>query len=156
MLKPAAAYLRVSTDGQDTKSQRDKIEEYALANDYEVETWFVDEALSGTLDDRPALLELKEWVPKNEGKSVLMVGIDRLARDFVIYADFSQLFNNYRINSVYLNCPKVGEPSIDTLLQNILAAFAAYEKDVIRDRMDRGKRFKIKSGIISAGGPALY
>ena len=154
--KQAAAYLRVSTDGQDIRSQRDKIEEYAEANDYIVEEWFVDEALSGTLDDRPALLKLKEWVPNNTGKSILMVGIDRLARDFTIYADFSRLFLDYQVDAVYLNCPKIGEPSIDTLLQNILAAFAAYEKDVIRDRLNRGKLYKIKNGIISAGGPALF
>lgn len=156
MSKIAAAYLRVSTDGQDTRSQRSKIEEYAQANDYIVEKWFVDEALSGTLDDRPALLELKEWVPNNTGKSILMVGIDRLARDFTIYADFSKLFLDCQVDAVYLNCPKVGEPSIDTLLQNILAAFAAYEKDVIRDRLNRGKLYKIKNGIISAGGPSLF
>ncbi len=154
--KQAAAYLRVSTDGQDTRSQRSKIEEYAQANNYIVEKWFVDEALSGTLDDRPALLELKEWVPNNTGKSILMVGIDRLARDFTIYADFSKLFLDHQVDAVYLNCPKIGEPSIDTLLQNILAAFAAYEKDVIRDRLNRGKLFKIKNGIISAGGPSLF
>ncbi|HSV95140.1 MAG TPA: recombinase family protein [Spirochaetia bacterium] len=155
-MKQAVAYLRVSTDGQDTKSQRSKIEEYAEANGYEVEQWFVDEALSGTLDDRPQLLALKEWVPKNDGKSILMVGLDRLARDFTIYADFSSLFLSHNVHAVYLNCPTIGEPSIDTLLQNILAAFAAYEKDVIRDRMQRGKNYKLKNGIIAAGGPPLF
>lgn len=155
-MKKAVAYLRVSTDGQDTKSQRDKIEEYAKVNDYEVEKWFVDEALSGTLDDRPQLLALKEWVPNNEGKSILMVGLDRLARDFAIFIEMSTLFNNFNVNPVYINCPSSGDAVMDTFLQNILASFASLEKELISQRFNRGKRFKLKNGIIAAGGPPLF
>jgi len=155
-MKQAVAYLRVSTDGQDTKSQRDKIEEYATANGYEVEKYFEDYALSGSLDDRPQLLALKEWVPKNEGKSVLMVGLDRLARDFAIFIDMSTLFNNYNVIPVYINCPTSGDAVMDTFLQNILASFASLEKELISQRFNRGKRFKLKNGIIAAGGPPLF
>lgn len=152
----SCAYLRVSTDQQDISSQKFKIEEFAQSHGYDIERWFIDEALSGTLEDRPQLLALKEWVPRNEGKSVLMVGLDRLARNFAIYAEFSTLFASHEVHPVYLNCPTIGEPSVDTLLQNIMASFAAYERDVIRDRLQRGKDFKLKHGIIAAGGPPLF
>ncbi len=155
-MKKAVAYLRVSTDSQSTSSQRDKIQEYAVANGYEVEKWFEDSALSGTLDDRPQLLALKEWVPNNEGKSILMVGLDRLARDFAIFIDMSTLFNNYNVTPVYINCPSSGDAVMDTFLQNILASFASLEKELISQRFNRGKRFKLKNGIIAAGGPPLF
>lgn len=57
----AAAYLRVSTDGQvgedkyGLAAQRQAITDFAVANGIEIVQWYSDEGFSGATLDRPAL-----------------------------------------------------------------------------------------------------
>jgi len=132
----AVAYIRGTQEN--LEFQKSQITNYSKAHNYQVEKWFVDKNTSANDRNRSGLLGLKEWVPNNKGGTILLTGIDRLSRDFVLYADISKLFIDNNVNTTYLNCCKDGEATHDSLLQNILSAFAAYEKDVISERVKRG------------------
>ncbi|MEK7098207.1 MAG: recombinase family protein, partial [Patescibacteria group bacterium] len=155
-VRPAVGYCRVSTDQQNFASQKDKIAEFAKRNGYEISHWFIDEAISGAEEERPQLLALKEWVKNHNGGTVIMSNVDRLARDFYIFAIYSRLFRENSINVLYIATPQSGEPAMDNLIQMILGAFAEFEKNIIKERFMRGKRYKLKSGFSVGGGKAPF
>ena len=55
-------YLRVSSRSQQVKSQRYQIERYLSANKADTARWFVDDGISGSVMDRPALDSLKRAI----------------------------------------------------------------------------------------------
>ncbi|MFP3365933.1 recombinase family protein, partial [Pseudoalteromonas sp. SIMBA_148] len=72
------AYLRVSTEDQNTETQR-----ATIGGRYQVERWFADEATSGAIkaQDRTELSKLIQYV--REGDTVVVYAIDRLGRDTI-------------------------------------------------------------------------
>ncbi len=150
------AYCRVSTSEQDVSSQKEKVRDFATKNGYEISEWFVDEAISGAEEERPQLVALKNWVINNNGGSVIMSNVDRLARDFYIFAMYSRLFKDNNVTPIYIATPQSGEPAMDNLIQMILGAFAEFEKNIIKERFMRGKRYKVKNGLASGGGKPPY
>jgi len=150
------AYVRVSTSGQDTSSQKDKLATYATERQIEVSDWFVDEAISGTAEERPQLEKLKQWCMDNPGGRVLCLGLDRQARDMYVYVSLERHFQQYSITPEYLGFSSTGNVATDTLMKNILASFAAYELDVIKERMNRGKRYLLKQGKLAMGGQPSF
>ena len=64
-------YIRVSTElqeknGYGLKIQEDSISKFASENDYNLIKIFRDEAVSGALKDRPALIELLDYAQNNK------------------------------------------------------------------------------------------
>ena len=150
------AYVRVSTGGQDVQSQKDKLATYAKERDIKIGEWFVDEAVSGTLDERPQLQRLKDWCVDNHGSRVLCLGLDRTARDMYVYVSLERHFQEHEISVEYLGFSSTGNLATDQLMKNILASFAQYELDVIKERMNRGKRYLLKQGKFVMGGQPSY
>jgi len=85
-LKRAAVYARVSTDKQEREetvaSQLDLLRQIAEAHGYEVlpGNVFIDDGMSGTRLDRPALDRLRDLVAEGAFEVVLVTTPDRLAR----------------------------------------------------------------------------
>ncbi len=76
------AYARVSTLlGQDPEHQLSAIRQFAQARDFELVREFVDRGVSGSKERRPALDEMVRDARLGRFKVVVIVGIDRLARD---------------------------------------------------------------------------
>ena len=82
----AFAYLRVSGKGQITgdgfKRQLEEINSYSANAGYSIENVYKEEAVSGTLDEtqRPAFQEMITDILKNGVRTVIIEGMDRLAR----------------------------------------------------------------------------
>ena len=74
-----AAYVRVSSRGQDHASQRAAIERAAAARGECIERWFAEKQ-SGSKLDRPALAELRELVRRGEVTRLYVFRLDRLSR----------------------------------------------------------------------------
>jgi predicted site-specific integrase-resolvase len=85
-LKRAALYARVSTDKQEREdtvaSQVDLLHQLAAAHGYEVlpGSVFIDDGISGTRLDRPALERLRDLVAEGVFEVLLVTAPDRLAR----------------------------------------------------------------------------
>ena len=156
MTKPAVAYLRVSTDGQTVETQKFKITQYATEHDYEIIDWFIDEAKSGALEDRPDLIRLKEWVTHNEGGSIIFVNNDRLARDLYIFYTAKHLFDEWGMDVHYLNFTPTGNLAMDEFLLGSLANFAQLERYMIFERFEGGRQRKISEQKKAWGGTPRY
>lgn len=86
--RKAFAYLRVSSKGQVTghgfDRQRETIEDYAKRHGIEVVEVFQEEGVSGATDegDRPAFQDMVSAILKNGVRTVIVEGLDRLAREY--------------------------------------------------------------------------
>jgi DNA invertase Pin-like site-specific DNA recombinase len=89
-MKKAFAYLRVSgkgqIDGDGFDRQEETIREYAESNEIKVVKVFREEGVSGTKGevDRPAFQEMVSEILKNGVRTVIIEGLDRLAREYRI------------------------------------------------------------------------
>ena len=85
-LTRAALYARVSTEKQEREetvaSQVDQLYQTAAAHGYDVApgSVFIDDGVSGTRLDRPALERLRDLVAEGAFEVVLVTAPDRLAR----------------------------------------------------------------------------
>lgn len=90
MGKKAFAYLRVSGKGQlkgdGFDRQETEIRGYAIKNGFEIVTVFKEKAVSGIKGeaDRPAFQKMVAEILKNGVRTVIIEGLDRLAREYRI------------------------------------------------------------------------
>jgi len=88
----AVGYLRYSSDSQSEgysiEAQKNAIDTFALREGYEIEKYYIDEARSGTNDNRESFLNMIEDAEKKLFQYVLVHKLDRFSRsrkDSIIY-----------------------------------------------------------------------
>lgn len=157
-------YCRVSTDNQrEDKTidiQKEALEEYAQSNNYELVRVFSDNGVSGGLEDRPALVEMFDYLEGEEGKGVdgvIIYKLDRLARDVRIQENLIYDLQEKRGKKII----SIKEPDLDSkditrvLMRQMLGAISQYEKGVITMRLKAGRMNKIRKGGYAGGAVAL-
>lgn len=124
-------YIRVSTTDQNTERQ--------LA-DVQLARTFTDKA-SGGSTNRPALTDCLAFL--REGDTLHVHSIDRLARSLVdlerIVADLNArgvAVAFHKENLTFL--PGNGSDPMKTLLRQVMAAFAQFERSIIKERQREG------------------
>ena len=131
-------YLRVSSRSQQVKSQRYQIERYLSANKVDDARWFVDDGISGSVMDRPALNSLKRAIFLGEVDTVVVYSLDRLARDavegMVMIADW--LRRGVRLIVITMQMDFSGE--VGQMVASLLLHIAQMERTRIRDRQAAG------------------
>jgi len=155
-----AKYKRCSTDNQELTLQDDilekEIKRFKEDNpNVEVVIFnFEDFALSGkTADDRPALVEMMEGISKGTINKVYVTKMDRLARSLQDLLNLTDKMQKRDVDFV------VVEQKIDTsnpqgkLLFQIIGAFSEFERTIIRERMEAGRRKAKETGITKSGKP---
>lgn len=86
----AFGYVRVSGKGQvggdGFRRQEAEIQAFAKGNGYEVARVFQEEGVSGTTDeaDRPAFQDMVSAILRNGVRTIIVEGLDRLAREYRI------------------------------------------------------------------------
>ena len=143
-----AAYLRVSTAEQNVGSQRTALEKWASLHEVEL-TYFVDDGVSGTKTNRPALDEMMGRVEAGGFVGVVCFKLDRLGRsvrDLVTLSD--------KLKKRGLALASVSE-SINTdspageMVFHVLAAMAQFERATIVERVRAGMAHARKNGTRS-------
>jgi DNA invertase Pin-like site-specific DNA recombinase len=136
-MKHVAIYLRVSTVGQDTRSQEPDLERWAAAQDQPV-TWYRDTA-TGKNMDRPGWQKLDAAIRQGRVSTVVVWRIDRLGRTA---KGLTALFDKLRERKVNLVSLKdgldLGTPA-GRLMANVLASVAQYETEVRGERVQAGQ-----------------
>lgn len=138
-------YARVSTEDQDTASQRLALEQQGCALIFE------DKA-SGGSRDRPNLARALARV--GEGDTLIVVRIDRLARSLV---HLLEIVEQLRAKGAYFR--SINDP-IDTssaqgmLMIQMLGAFAEFERALIRERTRAGLAAAMAKGA-KPGNPKM-
>lgn len=131
-------YARVSTAGQAKDGNSLEAQERLLKENGASKVFH--DAFTGTSVDRPQLNELLSVLQK--GDVVIVTKLDRLGRSL---SKTSELITKLIDNGITINILNLGvlnNGSMNTLLRNVLLAFAQFERDMIVERTTEGKEIK--------------
>lgn len=123
-------YVRVSSHEQNTVRQLDGVQ---------LDKVFTDKA-SGATTERPELIAMLDYI--REGDKVHVHSIDRLGRSLVDLKDLVKQMTDKGITVVFhkehLEFSPENSSPINTLMFNMLASFAEFERALIRERQREG------------------
>lgn len=144
-----AAYLRVSTTGQDTAQQLDQITAAGITPD----RVFEDTASGRAGSDRPGWRELAAWV--RDGDTVVAVAVDRLGRSV---REVAQTLHDLSERGIALRSLREG---VDTgtptgrAVVSIMASIAELEADLGRERRAASREARTARGLPATRPPKL-
>jgi len=152
---------RVSTDNQKDEGtielQERALSEYAHTNGYELLRIFKDEGISGGLEDRPALVEMFDYLEEHVDVSgVLIYKLDRLARDLYIQEHLIK-----KLEQLNKRLISTKEPDLDSsdpmrkAFRQFMGIVAELEKAFITMRLSGGRINKARKGGYAGGSVAL-
>src|SRR5262245_29121597 len=133
--KRVAIYARVSTGEQNVESQLRDLREYCDLRRWTVVGEFKDEGISGSVDERPGVLECKRFALKGRADVVLVWAFDRFARSTT-----HLLHTLEELRTVHVDFVSYRQ-NIDTttptgkMVFTFLAAIAEFERELIRQRV---------------------
>lgn len=134
-----AAYIRVSSKGQDLQTQRDAILRASKARGDVVRKWF-SEKLTATKIDRPELVALRQAVREGAISKVYVFRIDRLARTGI--RDTLTVVEEFRAHGCELvtiaDGFSLGGPATDVVLA-VLAWAAQMERSALAERISAAR-----------------
>lgn len=150
------AYLRVSTDtqldGYGLDAQAERIGAYAKALDLTLDKTIVDEGHSGATLDRPGLRELIAMIEAGEVSTVIVYRIDRISRSLRNLLNmWHDVFERHGCSLVSVSEQFDTSTATGRLFFNMVASFAEYERETIRDRLKGGRIAKARSGDRATG-----
>ena len=158
-MKHAALYARVSTGQQEEQgtiaSQIAALRERMAQDGCLVDPTheFIDDGVSGSYLARPGLDRLRDLASERAFEVLYVLGPDRLARRYAHQCVVLEELARWQIDVVFLSHPGGDRPE-DRMLVQILGVLAEYEREVIRDRLRRGKLYKARQGQVFAVTPA--
>jgi site-specific DNA recombinase len=157
-----ALYVRVSTSRQQQtqtiEQQLDRLQAHVAAQpDWHLaeEHIYRDDGYSGAKLNRPGLDRLRERAAMAAFERVLITAPDRLARNYVHQMLLIDELIQRGCQVEFLDRPMSDDPH-DQLLLQIRGAVAEYERNLIADRMRRGRQAKLRSGQLLPWTRAPY
>jgi site-specific DNA recombinase len=157
-LTRAALYARVSTAKQEREdtvaSQVALLYQAAEAHGYEVLPGhvFIDEGVSGTRLDRPALDRLRDLAADGAFEVILVTVPDRLARRYAYQVVLVEEFTRCGCAVSFVQQHLGTRPEEQMLLQ-MQGVFAEYERALIQERTRRGRLYAARQGRVNWGNP---
>lgn len=128
-------YERVSTKGQELNGNSLEAQEKALRENGAMKIY--RDTFTGTKTDRPQLNELVQVL--KEGDTLIVTKLDRLGRSLGKTTELITELLNRGVKIHILNLGVLSNDSVNTLLRNVLLAFAQFERDMIVERTQEGK-----------------
>jgi DNA invertase Pin-like site-specific DNA recombinase len=135
-----AIYIRVSTSEQRTDLQSNELEDYALQRGWTVHRMYIDEAVSGTKHNRPALDALFIDARRKKFDVVLVWKFDRFARSLSQLVSALELFKALSIDFVSRTEAVDTTLPIGQFVFHVFGAIAQFERELIRERTLAGLR----------------
>jgi DNA invertase Pin-like site-specific DNA recombinase len=141
-----AKYVRVSTDNQEIAMQNDVLDTYIRRmrednpnNEYNV-VYYEDYAVSAKTTDRDAFTKMINDIEKGRINILIFTKLDRLARSLQDLLNITSSLEKHDVQFI------VVEQNIDTttyqgrLMFQIIGAFSEFERNIIRERMEAGRK----------------
>ncbi len=152
-----AVYLRVSTDEQRERqsiaTQKTEVERFCAIHALSIGKVYADDGVTGTIpfDRRPEGRELLQDARLKKFDQLLVYKLDRVGRDAIIILEtVAELAKcGVRVVSITQTCD--AETSDGKLMLTIHSAFAAHEREVIRERSIAGTNRVAQSGAWLGG-----
>jgi site-specific DNA recombinase len=146
-----ALYARVSTSTQQQDgtivSQVRSLKQYIHERGWSLlpEHEYIDDGVSGTRLDRPALDRLRDSARRGEFDAVVVLSPDRLARNYAYQWLLIEEFEKLHVQWVFLHNP-FGDTPQGKLLTQMQGMIADYERAQILERTRRGRLEKARQG----------
>ena len=159
-MKRAALYARVSTAQQEEQGTiasqvaalRERIVQDGCLLDPAHE--FIDDGISGSYLARPGLDRLRDLASEQAFDVLYVLSPDRLARRYSHQCVVLEELDRWGVEVVFLNQPITSDRPEKRLMVHILGVLAEYERELIRDRLRRGKLYKARQGQVFAVVPS--
>lgn len=143
-------YARVSTKGQARDGNSLEAQEKVL-RDNGAEVIYHD-AFTGTKVDRPELSKLVGLL--QEGDILIVTKLDRLGRSLSKTTELITELIERGVTINILNLGILSNNSVNTLMRNVLLAFAQFERDMILERTSEGKEIARQQEDYREGRPS--
>jgi DNA invertase Pin-like site-specific DNA recombinase len=135
-----AVYARVSTDQQSPDSQLRDLRAYCQDRGWQIVKEYVDQDESGANESRPALDCLMMDARRHRFKAVLVWRFDRFARSVLHLVKALNEFQSLRLDFISHQERMDTSTAGGRLLFEISAAFAEFEREILRERVKAGLR----------------
>lgn len=140
-----------------TETQRQYLEQYCFLRKWTVVECYVDEGVSGTtpLHERPDGSRMLRDIKRGVLDAILVYKLDRFGRSIRVVYDGIAALEEAKVGFISAT------ESIDTttpmgrMLLGLLAVFAAWERDLIKERSYEGRKRSIREGGWNGGIPAV-
>ena len=152
--RKVAIYLRVSTKSQSTDLQRQHILEYIQARGWELVETYEDKA-SGTSNNRDGLQRLMLASRRGKFNTIVCWKLDRFFRSLKDLVSTLQELSELNIEFVSVRDQIDMTTSTGRLLTHLLAAFAEFEANLIKERVNAGIERAKKRGTKLGRPPAI-
>lgn len=135
-----ALYARVSTSdkGQDPQMQLRELREYCERRGWAVAGEYVDVGVSGAKDSRPQLNKLMADAKQRRFDAILVWKLDRFGRSLKHLVSALGEFEALGVAFVSLRDSFDLTTPAGRLMFNMVASFAEFERDLIRERVKAG------------------
>jgi DNA invertase Pin-like site-specific DNA recombinase len=152
-------YCRVSSerqviDGNGIKSQETNCRAYAKAKGYKVVKVFRDEGISGNLFDRPAMIDLINFLDKNVNKKYVVIfdDLSRFSRNLAVHI---KLKSEIIGRGSSLECPnfKFEDSPEGEFIENVIAAKAQLDRQQNRRQVIQKMLARAEDGYWPFGPP---
>jgi len=141
-----AKYKRCSTDNQEIQLQDEILEKFInrikednKEKEYEVLD-FEDFAVSGKSTDRPEFKRMMDLCEKKKIDILIFTKLDRLARSLQDLLNIASKLESKGVKFIVVEQNLDTSTSQGKLLFHILGAFAEFERTIIRERMESGRK----------------
>ena len=155
--RQAAIYARVSTeeqvDGTSLDTQLGRCRSYVSDQGWELAGEYVDEGVSGSLGSRPELDKLLGEVRVGKIEIVVVAKLDRFGRSVRHLSALLGELDDLKVEFVSLSESIDGSTPVGRLQRTLLASFAEFERDRIRERTSEGILAVAREGYWPSGEP---
>jgi len=162
MMKRAILYARVSkddtqNDSRNLQGQLDMCRDYANAHGYRIveELAEDDRGASGAVFDLPQLSRAIAMARNSEYDILITRELDRFARKLSKQLIVEEELRRHGVTIEYVLGEYPDSPE-GNLMKNVRATVAEYEREKIKERMNRGRIQKVKAGSVMTHGRAPY
>jgi len=148
--KIAGLYIRTSTDNQteSIKLQSKELQEYCNKHNYEVYKEYVDFGYSGKNTERPHFKVMLDDAKEHNFDILLVTKIDRFARSIIDCLVNVEKLESYGVSFAATEQPIDTSSAMGKLTLQIMGAFAEFERAMITERMETGRKEAEKRGVI--------
>jgi DNA invertase Pin-like site-specific DNA recombinase len=143
----AAIYTRVSTADQNVGMQLDELRAYCERRGLEVAEEYVDSAVSGAKESRPALNRLLADARRRRFDAVLVYRYDRFARSLRQLVNALGEFDALGIHFISLHEGVDTSTPSGRLVFGIFASIAEFERSLITERVKSGQAAAKRRGV---------
>ena len=155
-MKKNVCLMRVSTDMQETTSQKVAIEKFANDNKIIIHEWIEEDGISGfktKLENRDGLMKIKQMALNDEIENLIIFNLDRIGRRMELVGFMTLLDEcGVKILSVTEGCLNEGNDT-DSLINSIKMWVAEYESKKKSKAVKAGKKVTALKGEFLGGVP---